>query len=84
MPTKAVKARETFATRFHSGVLAVVRDLAENASRQRRDLKGAAFAGFLEKLQGSNPRAQVIAADAASHTEYAAVYKSLAGRTPTK
>jgi len=78
MPAVAVRAREKFATQINSEILVAVRQLAEREGRQIQALMDEALADLLEKRKRANPRAHVMAAYAASHAEYAPVYKKLA------
>jgi hypothetical protein len=80
MSTKAMpaKTREKFATQINSEILVAVRVLAEKEGRQIQALVDEALADLLEKRKRANPRAHVMAAYAASHKDYAPVYKKLA------
>jgi predicted transcriptional regulator len=78
MPPATARAREKFATQINSELLASVRQLAEKEGRQIQALMDEALADLLEKRKRANPRPHVMAAYAASHIEYAPVYKKLA------
>jgi len=78
MPPATAKAREKFATQINSEILTEVRQLAEKEGRQIQALMDEALADLLEKRKRANPRSHVMAAYAASHNQYAPVYKKLA------
>jgi hypothetical protein len=73
-----VKAREKFATQIRSDILVAVRTLAQEEGRQIQALMDEALTDLLEKRKRANPRPHVMQAYAASHREYAPVYKKLA------
>ena len=72
------RTREKFATQVDSALLTDLRDLAKQEGRQIQALMDEALADLLEKRKRAAPRAHVMAAYAASHKEYAPVYKKLA------
>ena len=78
MPAAPARAREKFATQINSEILASVRQLAEKEGRQIQALMDEALADLLEKRKRATPRAHVMNAYAASHKDYAPVYRKLA------
>jgi len=78
MSTAPVRAREKFATQINSDILVAVRQLAEKEGRQIQALMDEALADLLEKRKRAATRPHVMAAYAASHKDFATVYKKLA------
>lgn len=74
----AQPAREKFATQVDAELLAEVRALARSEGRQIQALVDEALADLLEKRRQGKPRRHVMAAYAASHRQFGALYKKLA------
>ena len=70
--------RVKFATQVSSQNLAALRKLAQAEGRQLQALIDEALADLIEKRKNSKPRPLVMDAYAASHEEYAPLYKKLA------
>ena len=72
------QTREKFATQVNSGILSVVRSLAEKEGRQLQALVEEALADLIEKHKNARPREHVMGAYLASHEKYGPLYKKLA------
>ena len=72
------QSREKFATQVNSGILSVVRSLAEKEGRQLQALVEEALADLIEKHKNARPREHVMGAYLASHEKYGPLYKKLA------
>jgi hypothetical protein len=71
-------ARAKFATQVNSEILVAVRTLAQKEGRQLQALVDEALADLIEKRKRANTRPHVMAAYAASHNDFAPLYKKLA------
>ncbi len=70
--------REKFATQVSSELLRTIREMASSEGRQIQALIDEALADLIEKRKQTRPRAHVMAAYQASHTEFAPLYRKLA------
>ena len=71
--------REKFTIQVDSEILSSVRSIARTEGRQVQALVEEAFVDLIEKRKKATTRAHVMDAYFASHDQYAALYKKLAG-----
>ena len=71
-------AKEKFATQASSEILAELRALAHSEGRQLQALVDEALSDLIEKRKNTKPRGHVMSAYAASHEQYAELYRRLA------